>query len=206
MMNLFDSLDDEVVRSYVKEVAEAQEHDTLVQSPEELGRWLALLCSGKQILMYAEVGVGAGGTFRLTREVLRRKRTNFVTACMAIDNGSDAGVQDFLEWFTEESPDGVRIIPLNVDDPSHLSFVRLGNSPSIDACLLDAARTYESTWRAFLLIGPLMADGGLIAFHDTDEPRCPGVGRAVRQIAGIGEWKVVAHYSDQFGLTVLGRS
>lgn len=202
-MNLFDSLDDEVVRSYVKEVTAAQEHDTLVQSPEELGRWLALVCSRQPRFAYAEVGVGAGGTFRLTREVLGRWYSGLL--CIAIDNGSDAGFQGFLKWLTERRV-GVKLIVLNVDDPNAYSSFVGELLPNIDTCMLDAAHTYTGTWNAFRLMAPLMGKWGLIAVHDTDEPRWKDVGRAVQDIARSTAWNIVAHYSDQFGLTVLGRS
>jgi len=194
-MNLFETLSEESIQKYADRIIKARESDLLIQSPQELGRWLALISLRDDVNVYMEIGTSAGGTFRLTREVLLEKNPGVM--CIAVDDGSDVGFRDFLPWYNT-NPNNVILIQKDIDGLNE-------SIPPVDLCLLDAAHTYELTKAAFQYAAANMFTNGLIAFHDTTESRCPGVGQAVEDISNTTDWKRVAHFSNQFGFTVLGK-
>jgi len=211
-MNLFEKISKIDVDKYVKIVEEAMKNDILVQNPEELGRWLALITSlpfHKELFTYMEIGVSAGGTMRLTRKILLDLFDEVV--CLAVDDGSDSAFMYFGQWLATHKLSNVYLLRTEIE-ALRQDLKNIGSSTvfpisnKINACLIDAAHTYDLTREAFYSVEDLIAPDGIVAFHDTTDNRCPQVKEAVDSILIENkDWKIIADFSAQFGFTVLGR-
>ncbi|MDQ6804736.1 MAG: class I SAM-dependent methyltransferase [Actinomycetota bacterium] len=59
--------------------------------------------------------------------------------------------------------------------------------PGVDLVFIDASHERDDTIRTFHVWEPLVAGGGMIAFHDYLDPRWPGVTEAVSQLGLHGQ-------------------
>ena len=67
------------------------------------------------------------------------------------------------------------LLATDVPAPIHLAFI-------------DGDHDYDAVRRDFDIVGPLMASGGVVAFHDFGDPQFPGVSRVVGEALASGRW------------------
>jgi len=59
--------------------------------------------------------------------------------------------------------------------------------PEVDAVFIDSSHEFEETVATFRTWEPALAPGGIIAFHDWEDPAYPGVTEAIRELGLVGE-------------------
>jgi predicted O-methyltransferase YrrM len=59
--------------------------------------------------------------------------------------------------------------------------------PAVDAVFIDSSHEYDETVATFRTWEPVVAPGGIIAFHDWRDDAYPGVTEAVRDLGLQGE-------------------
>jgi predicted O-methyltransferase YrrM len=59
--------------------------------------------------------------------------------------------------------------------------------PAVDAVFIDSSHEREETVATFRTWEPALTAGGVIAFHDWEDPAYPGVTEAIRELGLVGE-------------------
>lgn len=98
------------------------------------------------------------------------------------------------------------------DSPIEVELPRILSGEMIEMAFIDGDHTFEQTWKDFLAVWPLMADQGLIFFHDVYPPRPEYCGPVVTDPKGIwfgdsykvADW-IQRHMATQFEIVTIPR-
>lgn len=150
----------------------AVQHYRALQKPTELAGFLAVLLDlhPKPRIM-VEIGCDAGGTLWAWKQIGIPR----VIGIEYPDEHSDGN-----PWGTENPlvPHGCEIIrgDSHTEETRHELTELLVGEP-IDVLFIDADHTYQGVKQDYLMYAPLVANEGMIAFHDVSpHPHHPGVG------------------------------
>ena len=139
--------------------------------PAELRVLLDALGGARRV---AEIGTAAGWT----------------TSCLALAQPG----REVHSWDVEAHPERNRYLGLLA--PQDRARVHLherpgglgpSDPPPVDAVFIDSSHEREETIATFRTWEPVLAPGGVIAFHDWDDDDYPGVTAAVRALGLEGE-------------------
>lgn len=155
------------------------------QYPNQFARYLLFLkekFSEKPILRYMEIGVAAGGTFRVTREFLRflcRESgiDDKLVQCVGIDpagpgcttRGGETPFTDSFREYLRDAGDSVEFVSLPSTDA--LPGI-LPKASDFDLVLIDGDHSYEGVRADHDL---LRGRARITVFHDVVSDACPGV-------------------------------
>jgi cephalosporin hydroxylase len=136
-----------------------------------------------------EIGTDTGGTLFLWTRVAAPD-----AVLVAVDNQPVGALGTWGAWgiarrgFRRAGQRLELLIPRDSQDPRTVEEVRrlLGGRP-VDFLFIDGDHEYEGVRRDFELWSPLVAAGGLIAFHDVNESHWPGVVRLWNELKGNHE-------------------
>jgi hypothetical protein len=133
------------------------------QVPVQLGPYLVSVAQAG-VTSYLEIGVGYGGTFAITVEILRK--LGALQRAIAVDLGPTPRL--FRDWSRPEA----NFVAVN----SHsAAFARLvAERGPFDLVFIDGDHTDAGVRQDFETVRP---HARMIAFHDIVEPAFPGVGR-----------------------------
>ncbi len=165
-----------VATYWVQAMRRAQaDHDTwsidVACRPAELRVLLDALGDGPRV---AEVGTAAAWT----------------TSCIALARPG----REVHSWDVEAHPERDRYLALL--KPADRARVHLherpgglgpADPPPVDAVFIDSSHELEETMATFRVWEPVLAPGGVVAFHDYDDDDYPGVTEAVRELGLRGE-------------------
>jgi predicted O-methyltransferase YrrM len=165
-----------VAAFWVRAMRRAQaQHDTwsidVACRPAELRVLLDALGDGPRV---AEVGTAAAWT----------------TSCIALAQPG----REVHSWDVEAHPERERYLALLA--PGDRARVHLhdrpgglgpADPPPVDAVFIDSSHLLDETMATFRTWEPALSPGGVVAFHDYDDPDYPGVTEAIRELGLQGE-------------------
>jgi predicted O-methyltransferase YrrM len=151
------------------------EHDTwsidVACRPAELRVLLDTLDGAERV---AEIGTAAAWT----------------TCCLALAQPG----REVHSWDVEAHPERERYLGLL--SPADRARVHLHDRPGglgpvdpppVDAVFIDSSHEYDETVATFRTWQPVVAAGGIVAFHDWEDDAYPGVTQAIRDLGLQGE-------------------
>jgi cephalosporin hydroxylase len=153
-------------------------HITASQQRTEILDLLALLAKDPPRAV-VEVGTDEGGTLFLWTRVAAPD-----AVLVAVDDRPLGATGTRSPWamvrraFTLGSQRIELLIPRDSHDPATAEEVRrVLQGRAVDFVFIDGDHSYEGVKRDWELFSPLVRPGGLVAFHDVNEERHPGVVR-----------------------------
>jgi predicted O-methyltransferase YrrM len=114
----------------------------------------------------------------------------WTTCCLALADQR----REVHSWDVEAHPERERYLALL--QPADRSRVHLHNRPGglgpddpppVDGVFIDSSHEREETIATFRLFESVLAPGGVVAFHDWQDPAYPGVTQAIRELELDGE-------------------
>lgn len=124
-----------------------------------------------------EIGTDTGGTLFLWTRVAAPD-----ALLVAVDNQPIGALRTWSAWsivrrgFARARQRIKLLIPRDSQNPATVEEARrLLNGRRVDFLFIDGDHEYDGVKRDFELWSPLVAPGGLIAFHDVNESHWPGV-------------------------------
>jgi len=147
-----------------------------------------------------EIGSQSGGTLWYWIKLARAG-----THIMNIDILQNQTPGRWQSWADEHGMT-LKTIIARSDEPDTLYQVKRF-LPLIDFLFIDALHTYEGAKNDFLTYGPLVRQGGVIAFHDLKTPQYQQhiqIGRLWREIQGAGYKTQELRTDDRLGWGGIG--
>ncbi|MFQ5574549.1 MAG: class I SAM-dependent methyltransferase [Terriglobia bacterium] len=140
---------------------------TPIQTPSEIEPLYLAVCDLKPRCV-VEVGTALGGTLYLWTQAATEDATIVsIDLPAGLSGGGYLESRSALYKAFARPRQNLYLLRANSHDPQTLQQVRriLGDHP-VDLLFIDADHTYEGVKTDFILYGPLVQPGGLIAFHD----------------------------------------
>ena len=139
--------------------------------PAELRVLLDTLAGAQRV---AEIGTAAGWT----------------TCCLALARSG----REVHSWDVEAHPERERYLDLlKAEDRARVHLhdrpggLGPADPPPVDAVFIDSSHEYDETVATFRTWAPVVAPGGIVAFHDWQDDAYPGVTQAVSDLGLQGE-------------------
>jgi cephalosporin hydroxylase len=158
-------------------------HIAASQQRKEILDLLALLAENPPRAV-VEIGTDEGGTLFLWARVAAPD-----ALLVAVDDRPLGPTGTRSPWaivrraFALDSQRIELLIPRDSHDPATANEVRgLVHGREVDFLFVDGDHSYEGVKRDWELFSPLVRPGGLVAFHDVNEKRHPGVIRFWREL------------------------
>jgi len=172
-----------------------------LQLPSELERFLALVAAERPRNVL-EIGTGVGGTLyglawasAPTARILSLDLTIYPPQRRRLYRGFAAGRRRVDVWAADSHLDSTR-----AEVEGHFD-----GSP-LDLLFIDGAHAYDSVSRDYAMYGPLVREGGVIAFHDVVDGPPEAVGdvpRFWREVRGeLVDPVEIVESSDQRGFGI----
>jgi predicted O-methyltransferase YrrM len=143
-----------------------------LQKPSELAGFLAVLVDMQpKPKVMVEIGCDAGGTLWAWRQI-------GVPRVIGVEAPQSHGEEN--PWGTENLlvDHGCEVVRGDShEDSTREALSELLNGEPIDVLFIDGDHTYEGVKQDFLMYAPMVANEGMIVFHDVSpHPNHPGVG------------------------------
>lgn len=166
------------------------------QQPEEFAKAMIFLRSLNRTFEYGlDIGIGAGGTTKLLRDLLTIKNT------LVIDNGSD---KEYPHWQRIKQKLNSNLV-VDIIGTSTTPNTTIALEPyrgKIDFLFIDADHSYLGVLIDYYIMLPLLSQNAIIMFHDTKHEEF-GVKRFVEQLQPHKNIKHLKTISIHDGITIL---
>jgi cephalosporin hydroxylase len=162
-------------------------HITATQQRQEILELLGMLAE-RRPRGIVEIGTDEGGTLFLWTRVAAPD-----AVLVAVDDRPLGATGTWSPWalvrrgFARRGQRVELLIPRDSHDPATAAEVRSRLARDADFLFIDGDHGYDGVKRDWELFSPLVAPGGLVALHDVNEERHPGVVRFWNELKSTHE-------------------